>query len=242
MQTTLNMAERKRGLKVTGFHESMGGYGKKLLAGMGIKKGTQLEIEAAHVSQIVLQFGGKEIHLGYESLMSVVVGDQRLAELTPGELGTISALEVGRGALAKFSALGLEVGTIVEVKKFVPGPGPLFVEVQGAHIAIANVEGFIIAGEELYEYDLPGEVVFVEVKGKEKQLSSMKPGEKGKISSIAANSELAAELDRHWIKKGNTIRALHRYESESHPLMVLVKGKCHHIPKGLTEKIYVKNV
>ena len=38
MQTTLNMAERKRELKVTGFHESMGGYGKKLLAGMGINQ------------------------------------------------------------------------------------------------------------------------------------------------------------------------------------------------------------
>jgi len=53
MQTTLNMAERKRGLKVTGFHESMGGYGKKLLAGMGINKGAKLEIEPAHVSQLV---------------------------------------------------------------------------------------------------------------------------------------------------------------------------------------------
>ena len=242
MQTTLNMAERRRKLKVTSFHESMGGYGKKLLAGMGIKKGVKLEIEAAHVSHIVLQFGGKEIRLGYESLMSIVVGDRRLTELTPGELGTISALEVGRGELAKFSALGLEVGTIVEVKKFVPGSGPLFIEVQGTHIAIVNVEGFVITGQELYEYDLPGDVVTVEVKGKEEQLSSMKPGEKGKIGSIAANSELAAELDRHWIKKGNTIRALHRYESESHSLMVSVKGKCHHIPKGLTEKIFVKIV
>ncbi|GEM_PF-2302673 len=242
MQTTLNMAERKRGLKVTGFHESMGGYGKKLLAGMGIKKGVKIEIEPGHVSQILLQSGGKEIRLGYESLMSIVVGNRRLTELAPGELGTISALEVGRGALVKFLALGLKVGTIIEVKKYVPGPGPLFVEVQGAHIAIVNVEGFVIAGEELYEYDLPGDVVFVEVNGKEKQLSSMKPGEKGKISSIAANSELAAELDRHWIKKGNTIKALHRHEPESHPLMVLVKGKCHHIPKGLTKKIHVKVV
>jgi Fe2+ transport system protein FeoA len=132
------------------------------------------------------------------------------------------------------------VGTIVDVKKFIPGPGPLFVEVQGAHIAIVNVEGFVIAGEELHKYDLPGDVVFVEVKGKEKQLSTMKPGEKGKISSIAGNPELKAELDRHWIKKGNTINALHRQESESHALMVSVKGTCHHIPKGLTEKIYVE--
>lgn len=240
MKTTLKMAERKRVLKVTEFHESMGGFGKKLLTGMGIKKGTKLEIEPAHVSQIVLQFGGKEIQLGYESLMSVVVGDRRLTELTSGELGTISALEVGRGALAKFLALGLKVGTIVDVKKFVPGPGPLFVEVQGAHIAIVNVEGFVIVGEELHEYDLPGDVVFVEVKGKEKQLSSMRPGEKGKISSIAGNSELKAELDRHWIKEGNTIKALHRQEPESHALMVLVKGTCHHIPKGLTEKVYVE--
>ncbi len=132
MKTTLKMAERKRALKVSGFHESLGGFGKKLLAGMGLEKGAKLEIEPAYVSQIVLQFGGKEIQLGYESLMSVVVGDRRLTELTPGELGTISALEVGRGELAKFLALGLEVGTIVDVKKFIPGPGPLFVEVQGA--------------------------------------------------------------------------------------------------------------
>ncbi|MEA3466865.1 MAG: hypothetical protein U9R57_01415 [Thermodesulfobacteriota bacterium] len=88
MKTTLKMAERRRVLKVTGFHKSLGGFGKKLLAGMGIKKGTKLEIDPAHVSQIVLQFGGKEIRLGYESLMSVVVGDRRLTELTPGELGT----------------------------------------------------------------------------------------------------------------------------------------------------------
>ena len=242
MKTTLKMAERKRALKVTGFDESLGGFGKKLLAGMGIKKGVKFEIDPAHVSQVVLQYEGKEIQLGYESLMSVVVDDRRLTELTPRELGTISALEVGRGALAKFTALGLKVGTIVELKKFVPGTGPLFVEVQGAHIAIVNVEGFVIAGEELYEYDLPGDVVFVEVKGKEKQLCSMKPGEKGKISSIAGNAELKAELDRHWIKEGNTIKALHRQESESHALMVSVKRKCHHIPKGLTEKIYVEVV
>lgn len=240
MKITLKMAERKRVLKVTGFHESLGGFGKKLLTEMGIETGSQLEIEAAHVSQIVLQFEGKEIQLGYESLMGVVAGDRRLTELTPGELGTISALEVGRGALAKFSALDLKVGTIVDVKKFIPGLGPLFVEVQGAHIAIVNVEGFVIADEELHAYNLPGDVVFVEVQGKEKQLSRMEPGEEGKISSIAGNAELKAELDRHWIKQGYTIKALHRQESESHALMVLVKGTCHHIPKGLTEKVYVE--
>ncbi len=52
MKTTLKMAERKRVLKVTGFHESLGGFGKKLLAGMGIKKGTKLEIEPAHVCKL----------------------------------------------------------------------------------------------------------------------------------------------------------------------------------------------
>lgn len=242
MKTTLKMAERKRVLKVRGFHESLGGFGKKLLTEMGIKKGAKFEIEPAHVSQVVLQYGGKEIQLGYRSLMGVVVGDRRLTELTPKELGTISALEVGRGALAKFTVLGLKVGTIVEVKKFVPGTGPLFIEIQGAHVAIVNVEGFVIAGEEIYKYDLPGDVVFVEVKGKMKQLASMKPGEKGKISSIAGNPELKTELDRHWIKEGNTVKALHRQESESHSLMVLVKGKCHHIPKSLTEKVYVEVV
>ena len=240
MKTTLKMAERKRALKVTGFNESLGGFGQKLLARMDIRKGAELEIEPAYVSEMVLKFQGKTIRLGYESLLSVIVGDRRLTDLEPGESGTISALEVGRGELAKFAALDLTEGTKVEVKKYVPGTGPLFVEVQGAHIAMVNVEGFIIAGDELYEYELPGDVVFVKVEGKEKQLSSMKPGEKGRISFIAANAELAAELDRHWIKEGNKIKALHRKDSDAHPLMVSVGGKRHHIPKGLTEKIYVE--
>ena len=47
MQLTLNMAERMKKLEVTGFHKSMGGYGKGLLAGMGIRKGAKLEIDAA---------------------------------------------------------------------------------------------------------------------------------------------------------------------------------------------------
>ena len=240
MKTTLKMAERKRGLKVTGFHESLGGFGQKLLARMDIRKDAELEIEPAYVSEMVLKFQGKTIRLGYESLMSVVVGDRRLTDLEPSESGTISALEVGRGELAKFSALDLAKGISIQVKKYDPGSGPLFVQVQGAHIAMVNVEGFIIAGDELYEYELPGDVVFVEVDGKEKQLSSMKPGEKGRISTLAANAELSAELDKHWIKEGNKIKALHRKDSEAHPLMVSVNGQRHHIPKGLTEKIYVE--
>ncbi len=242
MQTTLNMAERKKKLEVTGFHKSVGGYGKGLLAGMGIKKGAKLEIDAAHVSQVVLQLKGRKIQLGYDSLMSVVVGDKRLTDLQPKELGTISALEVGRGALAKFTDLGLKVGTTVEVVKFIPGSGPLFIKIQDAHIAISNVEGFVINGEELYEYDLPGDLVFVKINKKEKQLSKLKLGEKGKISSIAGNAELLAKLDQHWIKPGYRVEALHRQDTESHPLMVTVKGNCHHIPKGLTEKIYVKSI
>lgn len=51
---------------------------------------------------------GKKIQLGYESLISVVVSDRRLTELTPKELETISALEVGRGELAKFTTLGIK--------------------------------------------------------------------------------------------------------------------------------------
>ena len=43
MQTTLKMAERMKKLKVTGFHESLGGgVGKKLLVKMNIKETTQL--------------------------------------------------------------------------------------------------------------------------------------------------------------------------------------------------------
>lgn len=240
MQTTLAKAERKKKLKVTGFHESMGGYGKKLLTGMGIKKGTKLEIDAAHVSQVILQFKGKKIQLGYNLLMGVVVGDKRLTDLRPKELATISALEVGRGALAKFVALGLKVGTTVEVVKFIPGSGSLFVKIQNTHIAISNIEGFIINGDEISEYDLPGNLVFVKINKKEKQLSELKPGEKGIISSIAGNAELMAKLEQHWIKPGYTVEALHCHDTDSHPLMVTIKGNCHHIPKGLTEKIYVK--
>ncbi len=240
MQTTLNMAERKKKLKVIGFHKSMGAYGKGLLARMGIKEGVKLEIDAAYVSQIVLQLKGKKIQLGYDTLLSVVAGDKRLTDFQPKELGTISALEVGRGALAKYRALGLKVGTTVEVVKFTPDSGPLFVKIQDAHIAISNVEGFVINDDELYEYDLPGELVFVKVNKTEKQLSRLKPGEEGTISSIAGNAEIIAKLDQHWIKPGYTVKALHRQDTESHPLMVTVKGNCHHIPKGLTEKIYVK--
>ena len=240
MKTTLKMAERMTVLKVTGFHESMGGFGRKLLAQMGIKEATELEIDPAYVSKIILEFQAQTIHLGYESLMSITVDDRRLTDLSPGESGTITALEVGRGELARFTALKLTEGTKICVKKYVHGSGPLFIEVQGSHIAIVDIESFIIVGDELYDYELPGAFVFVELDGKEKQLSNMKIGEIGRITRIASGGDLAAELDKHWIKEGNEIRALHRKEPDAHPLMVSVDGKRHHIPKGLTEKIYVE--
>ena len=240
MKTTLKMAERMKMLKVTGFHESLGGFGRKLLAQMDIREATELEIDPAYVSKVILEFQAQTIHLGYESLMSIIVDDRRLTDLKPGELGTISALEIGRGELARFTALGLTEGTTVCVKKYVPSSGPLFIQVQGSHIAIVDVEGFIIAGDELYDYELPGAFVFVEIDGKEKQLSNMEIGEIGRITRIASGGDLAAELDKHWIKEGNEIRALHRKEPDAHPLMVSVDGKRHHIPKGLTEKIYVE--
>lgn len=242
MKTTLKMAERKRRLKVTGFAEGLGGFGQSLLARMDIAKGSELEIDPAYVSEIELKFNDKSLRLGYKSLMSIIVDERRLTDFEPGESGVISGLEVGRGELARFAALDLKEGTKVQVEKYIPGSGSLFIKVQGTHVAIVNVEGFIIAGDELYEYELPGDVVFVEVDGQERQLSSMQPREKGKISAIAANSELAAKLDRHWIKVGNKVKALHRKDPEGHALMVSVNGKRHHIPKGLTEKIYVKAV
>lgn len=64
IKTTLKMAERKRALKVMDFHESLGGFDKKLLAGMGIKKGSEIEINPARVSQIVLQCKGKKYSWG----------------------------------------------------------------------------------------------------------------------------------------------------------------------------------
>ena len=240
MKTTLKMAERMKMLKVTGFHESLGPFGKKLLAQMDIRETTKLEIDPAYVSKIIVEFQDKTIHLGYQSIMSIMVDDRRLTDLRPGESGTITALEVGRGELARFTALELTEGTTIHVKRYVPSSGPLFVQVQGSHIAIVDVEGFIIAGDELYDYELPGAFVFVEMDGKEKQLSNMEIGETGKITRIASGSDLAAELDKHWIKEGNEIRALHRKEPDAHPLMVSVDGRRHHIPKGLTEKIYVE--
>ena len=241
MQTTLKMAERMKTLKVTGFHESLGGsFGKKLLAKMDIKETTELEIDPAYVSQIILEFQDKTIQLGYQSLMGVMVDNRRLTELSPGESGTISALEVGRGELARLTAMELIEGTEVCVRKYVAGSGPLFVQVQGSHVAVVDVEGFIITGDELYNYELPGAFVFVEVNGEEKQLSSMEIGETGRIIRIASGGNLAAELDKHWIKKGNEIRALHRKEPDAHPLMVSVDASRHHIPKGLTEKIFVE--
>ena len=240
MKTTLKIAERMKMLKVTGFHESLGPFGKKLLAQMDIRETTKLEIDPAYVSKIIVEFQDKTIHLGYQSLMSIMVDDRRLTDLRPGESGTITALEVGRGELARFTALELTEGTTIHVKRYVPSSGPLFVQVQGSHIAIVDVEGFIIAGDELYDYELPGAFVFVEIDGKEKQLSNMEIGEIGRITRIASGGDLAAELDKHWIKEGNEIRALHRKEPDAHPLMVSVDGRRHHIPKGLTEKIYVE--
>ena len=163
-----------------------------------------------------------------------------LTDLSPGDSGTITALEVGRGELARFTALELTEGTTIHIRKYVPSSGPLFIQVQGSHVAMVDVEGFIIAGDELYDYELPGAFVFVEIDGKEKQLSNRKIGETGRITRIASGGDLAAELDKHWIKEGNEIRALHRKEPDAHPLMVSVDGKRHHIPKGLTEKIYVE--
>ena len=80
----------------------------------------------------------------------------------------------------------------------------------------------------------------MEVNGEEKQLSNMEIGENGRIIRIAGGGNLAAELDRHWIKEGYELKALHRKEPEAHPLMVSVDGDRHRIPKGLTEKIYVE--
>ena len=58
---------------------------KKTIDRDGDKKNAKLVIKPTHVPQIVLQFGGKKIQLGYESLMSVVVGNRRMTELPPGE-------------------------------------------------------------------------------------------------------------------------------------------------------------
>lgn len=243
METTLKMAERMKMLKVVGFHENLGAkVGKKLLTKMNIKETTELEIDPAYVSKAILEFRDKTIRLGYQSLMGVIVDDRRLTELRPGQSGVITALEVGQGERARFTALEFTEGTELCLRKYVAGTGPLFVQIQGSHVAIVDIEGLIIIGDELYDYELPGDFVFVEVNGEKKQLSNMGIGEAGRITHIAGGGNLAAELDRHWIKEGNEIKALHRREPDAHPLMVTVDGSCHRIPKGLTEKIYVETL
>jgi Fe2+ transport system protein FeoA len=172
--------------------------------------------------------------------MGVLVDGQRLTDLRPGESGVITTLELGKSELARFTTLKLTAGTEVCVRKYVAGSGPLFVQVQGSHVVIVNVEGFLIIGDELYDYKLPGDFVFVEVNGQEKQLSSMETGENGVITQIAGGGNLNTELDKHWIKERNEIRVFHKKEPDAHPLMVSVNGVCHHIPTGLTEKIYVE--
>ena len=89
---------------------------------------------------------------------------------------------------------------------------------------------------------MPGDFIFVDINGEEKQLSTISTGDKGKITRILAGEHLAEEFDRHWIKEGAEVLALHRLERSEHPLMVWVKGLCHHIPEGLIKKIYVQVV
>ncbi|OEU84752.1 MAG: hypothetical protein BA865_09385 [Desulfobacterales bacterium S5133MH4] len=239
MTTTLKEAERGRALKVTEFAERLGPFGLKLLAGMGIKKGAELEIDPAFVSNLVLGIQGTTVQIGFESAMGIVLGGKRLTDLKVGETGIITALELGRESAQRFVALGFAKGANVSLEKYVPGPGPLFISVQKMHIAIVNLEGFVLIRDELYDYELPGEFVFVDIDGKEKQLCTMSVGERGKITRILGGEDLTAELDRHWIKEGNEVQALHRSETPGDALMVWVIDERHHIPTGLTEKIYV---
>ncbi|MDY7033159.1 MAG: FeoA domain-containing protein [Thermodesulfobacteriota bacterium] len=72
-----------------------------------------------------------------------------------------------------------------------------------------------------------------------KQLCTLGTGEKGKITLILTGEHLAEKFDRHWIKEGAEVQALHRLEAHGHPLMIMVNGVHYHIPQGLTKKIYM---
>ena len=239
MITTLKHAERGRSLKVIEFDQRLGPFGRKLLAGMGIKEGTELEIDPAFVSHLSLRVEETTVQIGFQSALGIVLGERRLTDLKPGEGGIVTTLELGREASERFSSLGLAEGRNVNVQKYIPGPGPLFISVQNVHVAIVNIEGYVIVGDEVYNYRLPGELVFVDVDGKEKQVCTLAIGEKGKITRILAGEHLAEEFDRHWIKEGAEVHALHRLEAPGHPLMIMVNGVRHHIPQGLTMKIYM---
>ena len=84
---TLKEAERGRLLKVIKFGQRMGPFGKRLLTGMGIKEGAELEIDPAFVSQLSLNIERTTVQIGYESAMAIVPGKKRLTDLKPGEEG-----------------------------------------------------------------------------------------------------------------------------------------------------------
>lgn len=112
---------------------------------MGIKETAELEIDPAYASKVILELRDRTIELGYQSLMGVLVDERRLTELRPGESGVITTLELGKSELARFTTLKLTAGTEVSVREYVAGSGPLFVQVQGSHVVIVNVEGFLIS-------------------------------------------------------------------------------------------------
>ena len=239
MITTLKHAERRRSLKVTKFDQRLGPFGRKLLAGMDIKEGAELEIDPAFVSHLSLRIKKTTVQIGFESAMGIVLGERRLIDLKPGEGGIVTAIEFGRETSERFLSLGLAEGKNVNVQKYIPGPGPLFISVQNVHVAIVDIEGYVLVGDEVYDYRLPGELVFIDIDGEEKQLCTLATGEKGKITRILAGEHLLEEFDRHWIKEGAQVQALHRLETLGHPLMILINGVRHHIPEELTKKIYV---
>ena len=75
---------------------------------------------------------------------------------------------MGRETSERFSSLGLEVGKNISLQKYIPGSGPLFISVQNFHLVIVDVEGYVILDDELYNYRLPGDFIFVDINGEEK--------------------------------------------------------------------------
>jgi Fe2+ transport system protein FeoA len=230
---SLRYARRGQPLKVVGISEHICSYGIKQLTKFGIKEGAELEIDPSFVSQVLMNANGKDVLLGYESARMLIIGQNRLTDLRPGNGGKITDLEGGYEAYRRFKELGLAEETEITLKAF-PSYGRQYVRVQGAKIVTEDIRELLSLP--------PAEYIMADVNGTEKQISLMEVGEKGKITRITAEHGKREKYDREWIKEGNLVEVMHRLAPESVPLMIRVDNKSHVVGAGLAEKIFAEEM
>jgi hypothetical protein len=240
MDLTLKDAERKRALRVTGFSEHMCLFGNKQLADFGIKKGVTLETDPAFVSQLILEFDGRPLALGYGLAMGIIVDGNRLTNLKPGASGKISAFESGHEANEIYKGVGFKKGKEIVVKKYVQCTGPTFVLIQNQHVVLTCWEGAFLHNNDLYKYALPGEAILVSGKEGPTQVALLAVGETGLITQILATETHLEEFERHWIMPESELKVLQRLERDPEPLLVRVGDREHLLGEHLTPKIYVE--